>query len=421
VSAGIVRLQRQAFERAARSSAALTYRFYDTSDGLVGVPARQGFPGAARQASGGLLFTTSQGASVIDPGHMEPDGTPPLLRIESVTADDQRVALADGASLPPGTSRLLVEYTAVNLTSPTKDRFRYRLEGVDADWVDAGTRREAFYSNLRAGDYRFRVMRQLANDEAASESAATWAFTIRPMYYETWWFLGGCLGLVGLMGWGAWQLRLHQLRRQFALVFAERSRMSRELHDTLLQDLVGLTLHFDELAATLGESHPPAAGQALRLRQYLERAIGEARQAVWDLRSEVPDGQDIPGVLRESGARAFAGRPTQFVMEVTGEPRPCAPAIERHVLRIAREALSNAARHSDATEVTLTLDYRPADLVLRVSDNGRGCQRKDYAGRSPGHYGFLIMKERTAQVGGRFEVAATPETGTTIEVTIPAA
>jgi signal transduction histidine kinase/ligand-binding sensor domain-containing protein len=422
VSSGIVRLQREAFERAARSpQSALTYRFYDSSDGLVGVPARQGFPGAARQAGGTMLFTTSQGASIIDPGHTEPSGAPPLLRIESVTAGDQRVALTDGASLPPGTSRLLVEYTAVNLSSPMKDRFLYRLEGVDADWVDAGTRREAFYSNLRAGTYRFQVRRQSSNDEAALESAATWAFAIRPMYYETWWFLAGCLGLVGVMAWGAWQLRLHQLRRQFALVFAERARMSRELHDTLLQDLVGLTLHFDELAATLGDTHNTAAGQALRLRQYLERAIGEARQAVWDLRSEVPDDQDIPGVLRESGERAFAGRPMQFEMKVTGEPRPCPPAIERHLLRIAREALSNAARHSDATSVTLTLDYRPSDLVLRVADNGRGCQTSDLAGRAPGHYGFLIMKERADQIGGRFEVAAGPERGTTIEVTIPAA
>jgi signal transduction histidine kinase len=90
-------------------------------------------------------------------------------------------------------------------------------------------------------------------------------------------------------------------------------------------------------------------------------------------------------------------------------------------LRIAREALSNAARHSDATAVTLTLDYRPTDLVLRISDNGRGCHNADLAGESPGHYGFLIMKERTEQVGGRLEVVAGPDIGTTIEVTIPVA
>jgi signal transduction histidine kinase len=420
VSSGIVRLEAKEFERAARQPrSGLSYRIYDASDGLVGVPARQGFPGVARHSAGTLLFTTSQGASVIHPRQVQNAGTPAPLRIERVTANDQGVALTQGASLAPGTSRLLVEYTAVNLTSPMKDRFRYRLEGVDADWVDAGTRREAFYSNLRAGDYQFRVTR-LSSDETAGQAATTWGFSIRPMYYETWWFMTGCAGLVGLMAWAAWRLRLQQLRRQFALVFAERARMSRELHDTLLQDLVGITLHFDELAATLGEAYGTASGQAVRLRRYLERAIGEARQTVWDLRSEHPEGQDVPAALRESGERVFAGRPTNFEMVVTGQPRPCAPAIERHLLRIAREALCNAARYADATSVTLKLDYLPGDVVLRVSDNGRGCQQSDYSGHRPGHYGFLIMKERADQVGGRFEVAASPETGTAIEVTIPA-
>jgi len=149
--------------------------------------------------------------------------------------------------------------------------------------------------------------------------------------------------------------------------------MSRELHDTLLQDLVGITLHFDELAATLEDSFGTAAGQAVRLRRYLERAIGEARQAVWDLRSAHPEEHD------------------------------------------------NAARHADATSVTLTLDYRATDIVLRVSDNGRGCQPTDYSGHTPGHYGFLIMRERADQVGGRFQVEASPGDGMIVEVAIPGA
>src|SRR5690606_38799892 len=148
-----------------------------------------------------------------------------------------------------------------------------------------------------------------------------------PMYYETWWFMAGCVAAAAILAWGAWQFRLRQLRRQFALVFAERARMSRELHDTLLQDLVGITLHFDELAASVGTHVDSVPGQILRLRRYLERSIAEARQAVWDLRSAHPDGGDLPQILRESGMRAFHGKPTQFEIAVTGSPRRCDPAV----------------------------------------------------------------------------------------------
>jgi signal transduction histidine kinase len=420
VGSGIVRLSVNDFERAARQDDyPLAYRFYDASDGLTGVPARLGFPGATRRGDGTLWFITSRGTSVVRPDDLNSDVTPPAVRIESVRADDRLVRPEAGAAFPPGTSRLLFEYTTMNLTSPLKDRFQYRLEGVDTDWVVAGSRREAFYPNLRSGSYRFQVAR-LTSDQPPEESAATWEFSIRPMYYETWWFLWGCVALAGLMAWTAWQMRLRQLRRQFALVFAERARMSRELHDTLLQDLVGVTLHFDELAANLGPSSGPATGQVVRLRRYLERAIGEARQAVWDLRSEHPEEEDLPRVLRESGERAFAGKHTRFETTVVGTPRRCAPSVEQHLLRIAREALCNAARHADASSVNLTLDYRTDAIVLRVTDDGRGCPTAEVAGEAPGHYGFVIMRERTEQAGGQFRVETSPGQGTQVEVTIPA-
>lgn len=418
VGSGIVRLSVSDFEKAARQPRDRpAYRLYDASDGLVGVPARLGFPGATRRGDGTLWFITSRGASVIRPDDLDNRDVPPAVRIQGVWADDQPVRLRAGAALPPGTSRLLFEYTAVNLTSPLKERFQYRLEGIDSDWVVAGSRREAFYPNLRSGTYRFRVAR-IASDQFSNEPAI-WEFSIRPMYYETWWFMWGCAAAAGLAGWGAWRLRLRQLRRQFTLVFAERARMSRELHDTLLQDLVGITLHLDEFAATLGSRSGRVRARVVHLRRYLERAIGEARQAVWDLRSEHTGERDLPRELFESGERAFASRPTHFETIVKGTPRPCGPAVECHLLRIAREALCNAARHADATSVALTLDYRQDDIVLRVSDNGRGCQTADYSGHAPGHYGFLIMKERAEQAGGRFRVETTPGKGTEIEVTIP--
>lgn len=420
VSSGILRLKVSDFERAARQrQSRLSYRFYDASDGLVGVPPRQGFPGAVRSENGTLWFTTSRGASVITPGHMDDPGPLSTLRIESVKADDRPVPLVPGAALPPGTSRLLFEYTALNLTSPLKERFQYRLEGIDADWVMAGTRREAFYPNLRAGTYRFQVAR-LADDDVASASTATWEFSIRPMYYETWWFIGGCFGVAALIGWTAWRIRLRQLRRQFAVVFAERARMSRELHDTLLQDLVGVALHFDVLASSLGGSLGAATGQIVRLRRYLERSIQEARHAIWDLRSANLEEADLPTVLQELGERTFDDNPAQFKMIVAGTPRHCAPATKQHLLRIAREALGNAARHAQATLVHLTLEYRTDLVLLRISDDGCGCQASECSGERLGHYGFQIMKERAEQAQGQFRIDTGPGKGTQIEVAVSA-
>ncbi len=418
VSSAILRLTESDFEAAAKQARApLRYRAYDGSDGLVGVPLRGGFPGAVRRNDDTLWFITSRGASVIRPGDLGEGGAQPSVRLETVRAGDRSVALAPNAALDPGTSRILFEYTAVNLTSPMKERFRYRLQGADADWVDAGSRREAFYPNLGSGSYRFEVER-ITNDQSPG-ATATWEFTIRPMYYETWWFLCGCLAAAALAAWAAWQFRLRQLRRQFALVFAERARMSRELHDTLLQDLVGISLHFDEIASNLGSSISPVSNQIIKLRRYLQRSIGEARQVVWDLRSPGWDEGGLPTQLRASGERTFAGRRSRFTMTITGTPVRCATSIEQHVLRIAQEALRNAARYADAADVTLVLEYRADSLVLEVVDDGSGFDMSEPAAHATGHYGFLIMRERAEQVGGRFVVESAPGRGTRIEVIVP--
>ena len=420
VSSGVLKVRRDDFDRAASNPRnRLRYQFYDASDGLTGVPPRLGFPGAVRRGDGSLWFITTRGASVISPQGMDRGTRPPMLRIESITANNQLVPLTPGAELPAGTTQLLFEYTAVNLTSPLKERFRYQLEGVDVDWVEAGTRREAFYANLRSGQYRLRVAR--AGGPAAPESVAVWNFSIRPRFYETAWFTALCAAFAGLMGWAAWQLRLRQLRRQFTVVFAERARMSQELHDTLLQNLAAIALHFDAVAAGAQGSLGPIKDQMIRLRRHLESSIVEARRLVWDLRSGTLEENGLPHVLHESGGHTFGGTRTRFSMTVSGAPRRCAPAIEHHLMRIAQEALGNAARYADATAVHLGLDYQDKVVRLEVSDNGRGLHVTSQEVPFSGHYGLRIMKERAEKIGATFQVRTSPGEGTRIEIIAPLA
>lgn len=420
LNSGMLRLPVREFERAARMPRPrISYAYYDASDGLVGVPTRRGFPGAVRTSNGSLWFITSRGASVVTPREIV-DGAPQaMVRIERVNADDQPLPLTAGATLPAGTSRLLFEYTAVNLSAAMKDRFVYRLQGIDTDWVDAGARREAFYPNLRSGRYRFEV----ARSDAAADSGrvAAWDFAIAPMFYETWWFMASCAAAVGAAGWAAWALRLRTLRRQFAVVFGERARMGRELHDTLLQTLVAISLHFDELAVALGHANAAAAEQVQWLRRHLELAVVEARQLVWDLRSGTLAESGLAQVIRESGERIFEGRDARFTMSVVGTPVRCAREIEQHLLRIAQEALRNAARYADAATVRLLLEYHGGGITLEVHDDGRGLPRREEFGETLDHFGFRIMHERAQQIGAAFHVESSPGQGTRISVQVPLA
>jgi len=419
ISSGVLRLSVSDFERAAREpQSPLRYRLFDASDGIVGVPVRVAFPGAARLDDGTLWLTTSRGIAVLSPRDMDNNQSSPVVRIESVHANDRAVSLVPDASLLPGTSTLRVVFTAPNLTSPMQERFRYRLVGVDTQWIDAGVRREAFYANLRSGSYRFEVGR-LTSDPAPDTSFAAWNFSIRPNFYETWWFTAVCLLLALFLAWVAWQLRLRQLRQQFVLVFAERARMSREIHDTVVQELLGISLHFDELAASLGAASKPFEGQISRLKRFLEVAIVEAREVVWELRSPSVEQSTLPRMIREAGERAFVRQPVSVDFTLIGTPRHSDTVIERHLFRIAQEALWNASRYAEATHVAVALEYREEAIRLDIRDNGRGLPFGDNEPENVGHYGFAIMRERAEQMSGRFSVESAPNRGTRIEVEVP--
>ena len=417
---GLVRVNRDELHRAMdHADHRLRYRLYDPHDGVAGSPA--GVVASTRDADGTLWFVRGGGLTRFDPRRAQPDPPPaPLpVRIESAIADERRLPLSTGAALQGDVHQLQISYTALTLTTRSnKVRFRYRLDGLDSNWVDAGSRRTAFFTNLPPRDYRFQV-EAATEDGTWDTSTATWTFTVRPAFYQTSLFYAS-IGMVALLCVaGAWRLRTRKLQREFSLVLAERTRLARELHDTLLQSLVGVALKIEHVATIVTHSPSVARDHLLGLRRDVQGYMREARQSIFDLRSPIFDTTDLASALRMFGERVVAGTPARFDATVTGTPAHQGTALENQLLRIGQEAISNAARHAQATEIHLELRFDDDAVCLRVSDNGRGFDGRDMNAVAAGHYGLSSMRERAAQLGGSVRITTAPGRGTTVETIIP--
>jgi signal transduction histidine kinase len=417
---GFVRVARDEIDRAISDPAhRVRYESYSMSDGIAGAPDLLNGDIAAKSADGRLWFVTGRGLTIFDPAEhrTEIDSEPSVPRIEGVTADDHRYRTAVGTALPPRTGRLRIDYTVVNLASLDKISFRYRLDGFDKDWVDGTMPRQAYYTNLPPGQYRFRL--QAAHDtQTWTDAESDWSFQIEPMFYETRWFYALSVVAVGLLAVGVWRVRIRQVRKQLALVYNERIRLSRDIHDTLLQSLYGVALQLD---AAPRDPHPsPLRMHLQRIRRQIDDHISEARQAIWDLRSPALNRQDLVGALRDSGDVLTAGK-VAFNLKVTGTPRRYAAKLETHVLRIAHEAIMNAVRHAGARHVELELGFSDQGLSLRVTDDGRGFDITQYSTLHLSHYGLVNMKERAADVGGRCIIESKPGAGSSVIAEFPLA
>lgn len=418
VDRGLVRVRRDELAKAATTpSHRIQYKLYDTSDGLAGAPL--GNIRSARGSDGHLWFVRGGGLTEVNPKalglHEVPSSAP--VRIEAVVANERRLTPDPLTALPAGTRRLQISYTSVALTASSKVHFRYRLDGFDTDWVDAGTRRQAFYTNLSPRAYRFRVEAN-SEDGTWTASTAAWDFAIEPAFYQSTWFYAASAGVMGLLVAGAWRVRLRRVRREFSLVLTERARLSREIHDTLLQSLVGVALQFDAIANTLDRASA-ARDQLVRIRRHVEAYIREARQSIWDLRSPVLETHDLLAALRAFGSNAAAGTPVRFAATVAGAPRRCSPKVENQLLRIGQEAITNAVRHAGATRINLEMRFDDDTVTLRVSDDGRGFEYEYPAHDGDNHYGLTTMRERAEEMGGRFTIATAVGRGTAIETTVP--
>jgi signal transduction histidine kinase len=308
---------------------------------------------------------------------------------------------------------------------PEKMRFRYRLEEVDKDWQDAGTRREAFYTRLGPGEYHFRVI-ACNNDGVWNEAGAHLDFNIAPAWYQTTWFHTlYAIAFLALL-WSVYQLRLHQLQRQFNIKVeervGERTRIARELHDTLLQSFQGLLMRFQAVSNELEEGEPKQ--ELDETIDQAAQAITEARDSVQGLRSSVMESNDLAAAIGSLGKElaAAASRPPEFTVQGEGLRRSLHPILRDEVYRVAEEALRNAFQHSDARRIEVEIRYDERQFRLRVRDDGKGMDPNLLVGDGrAGHFGLRGMRERAERAGGTLTVWSELKSGTEVELSIPAA
>ncbi len=418
---GLFRVGKDDLDRRMRHGGApVTPVVFNTSDGMkVSEATGGGHPSTWRRRDGTLWFPTPRGVVVIDTdAPAMASALPPPVFVEQVQRDGQAVPFDTPFDVPASTRTMTFGYTALSFLAPAKTRFRYRLEGLEREWVQAGARREVTYTDLPDGRYTFRVI--AANGEGAwNETGAAVSFTVLPPYYRSAWFLGLCvLGLV-LAGWGGHRSRMRAMRQRFAAVLAERGRVARELHDTLLQGFAGVSLQLDAVRHGMLAAPDKAATQLDRVLGQVDSCLTEARRSIWNMRAIALEEGDLVGALRTLAARTSEQSPVRVHVDVDGDARRLPAAVETDLLRVGQEAMANAIRHASADLVRITVRFDRRLVSLSVHDNGRGFDAAAVDPLVAPHYGLRGMRERVERLGGTFALDSQPGQGTTVDVRVP--
>ena len=304
---------------------------------------------------------------------------------------------------------------------PEKVRFKYKLEGYDVDWQDAGTRRQAFYTNLSPRAYRFRVMAS-NNSGVWNEAGDALGFSIAPAYYQTWWFLTLCAAAVLALLVALYRYRLNRIAWEYNLRMqervGERTRIATELHDTLLQSFQGLMLMFATVRHLL-PARPAAASRTLdEALERADQAIVESREAIQGMRSSTELTNDLARALKSVGDELASEDSAEFAVTVNGASRDVHPILRDEIYKIAREAIRNAFHHAHARLIEAEITYSE---ILRVSirDDGRGMDPDTAKNGRAGHYGLSGMRERAQRIGARLEFGSREGKGTEVDLIVP--
>lgn len=399
----------------------LRYLLYGVLDGYPGFAATAiRLPSALADGAGQLWFAGVNGIARLDATRSIAPLAPPQVKIETLVAQGQRyLDLAQPVRLPPGTTSLRLEYTALSYTMPEALRFRYRLEGVDAEWQDPGSRRAVSYTNLGPGDYRFRVaavnqLGQWSRDDAVLSLRILPTFTQTPLFYAL-----CALAVAGLL-YLLYLLWLRSATLRLSTRMAERERIARALHDSFLQSVHGLTLSFQAALGSL-PADSPARPRIERVLQLADQVMEDGRDEVQELRSGAMGDGDLAGGLLLVGQVLQESQGALFSLRKAGTPRALEPQVACESYSIGREAMMNAFRHAQAQAVTVELNYADDQFSLQVLDDGKGIDPALVRSGRAGHWGLTGLFERAGRIGGQVLIEPRAQGGTRVLLTVPAA
>jgi signal transduction histidine kinase/ligand-binding sensor domain-containing protein len=401
---------------------------YQTFDGITDFTApltRFGATGTdvARTGDGKVWFATLGGVAMIDPAHLAKNTAVAPVAIRSLTANGQVYSAYHDLTLPKATRDVTLDYTSLSLTLPERNRFRYQLIGLDKEWRDAGTRRQAFYTNLQPGTYTFRVVAS-NNDAVWNNTGASLTFTILPTFVQTVWFKILTAILFALLFWAIFVIRLHYMNKQTEEKLKERSmereRIARDLHDTLLQGFQMLILRFQVITDTLSPDSPTTQLLEESLKRS-ERALQEGRDKVGSLRSEVESGDDLSVEIHRFGEGLSEVLSTVFQFVVEGSPVPMQTVPHEEVRLVAQEAIANAFRHAKASTVKCQMIFARRHFVFVCSDDGCGIPDNILCAKKiPNHWGLTGMQERAQKIGATLHITPAEPCGTRVELKLRA-
>ncbi len=406
---------------------------YSTAEGLPG-PNLAGWGTCFNSPSGEMFFGGFSGATSFSPDQLVDNSYVPPIVLTDFRLSGNPVKIGSRSPLHRSISYVRdlilshqqnifsLTFAALSYAGSETNRYRYKLESLERDWNEVGSDvRQATYTTLPAGKYTFRVQGATSGG-AWSDPGVAVRIQILPPWWGTWWFQSVCVIFTLVSLWFAYSLRLQQIAREFNARLEERlderTRIARDLHDTLLQSLAGVSMQLHGIAKQASTAPEKTAGLVERVRQQVDAAFREARLKVYNLRSPALEGQGLAEALSEFTQRLGAMATARCTLAVTGAPRPSTPEIEEELLRIAQEAANNANRHAQASEIRISLDYSENSLELSICDDGSGFDLEE-GYRKEGHWGLKNMQERAARIGGKCTISSAPGKGTRVEVRVP--
>ena len=423
---GIYRVARQQLVDVASGRASRVHSAsYGQSDGMLSAECNGGtWPAGARDDSGRLWFPTQAGVAVVDPESLTVVTEPPRVAIEEVALDGASLGTTNRVTIMPGQANLVIQFTALTYSRPEQTTFRYRLDGVDTDWRDAGTRRRVDYSHLPPGRHRFRLMAR-NSDGLVSTAESTLAIEVIPPFYRRWWFFASlCLASAALIS-VLWNHRVNQLlakqaaQRAFAqqLISSqehERRRIAAELHDSLGQRLIVIS----NLARVLSRraQQPPAEGDSAGVLEEIgteaSAAIEETRAISYALRPFQLDRLGLSKAVAGMIQTASRASSIPFTAEIADIDDAFPEDARINFFRIVQESVNNIVKHSHGSAASVVVTRGPSHVGLVISDDGTGIRSDALEPRAgPGGFGLTGLRERASLLGGTLRIASQPGHG----------